>query len=50
MKKVILAMIVLFTVVSFTSCTDLTDEDETIFEIHNVDREDIERPGSQGGN
>jgi hypothetical protein len=49
MKKAALLILVLFAIVSFASCTDLTEEDETDFELYQVDRRKIERPGSQGG-
>lgn len=49
MKKAALLILVLLAIVSFAGCTDLTEEDETIFEVYQVDRDKIKRPGSQGG-
>ena len=40
MKKVILAMFMLSVVSSFTSCTDLTEEDERTFEIQQIEPAD----------
>ena len=55
MKKTILTLAVICTISLLTGCTEqekngLTDDEQVIYEIYNVDRRDIERPGSQGGN
>ena len=48
-KTALLILLVVFAALSFVGCTDFTEEDETTFEVYSVDREDIERSGSQGG-
>ncbi|WP_147431687.1 hypothetical protein [Tenacibaculum discolor] len=54
MKKVTLILAVVFSTFLLTSCTDESKELEELnnesLEVYNVDRKDIERPGSQGSN
>lgn len=58
MKKVVLLAVVLVSILSLTSCTEdkeLNKLEEKIEERNtqiysDVDRGDIDRPGSQGGN
>jgi hypothetical protein len=40
MKKSILFAAMLFAIMSFTSCTDLNDEDEFLFETQQIDPAD----------
>lgn len=54
MKKTILTLSVVCTISLLTGCTEqekngLTDDEQVIYEIYNVDRRDIKRPGSQQG-
>ena len=44
MKKLFLAIIVLFAALSFNSCTDLAEEDEILFEIEQVDPSKVKPP------
>ncbi len=48
MKKVIFALLFLAVTVSFTSCTDLTGNDETIFETQATDKDDSVNPNNNG--
>ena len=53
MKKFKAFLIVLGVLIAgstFVSCTDLEEDIDEQQEIHSVDKRDIERPGSQGGN
>jgi hypothetical protein len=43
MKKIFLFLALIFAV-SFSSCTDLTEEDE-LFETHTIDKDDVEVDG-----
>lgn len=38
MKKLILLLVFFISILSFQSCTDLTEDDETIFEIQTTEK------------
>ena len=54
MKKIVVGFVVIIGMLLFNSCTDNSleeienNEKKENIEIHNIDRGDIEAPGSQG--
>lgn len=50
-KKLVLLAVVVSIVGLFVACENNdTAENDALYEVHSVDKRDIERPGDQGGN
>ncbi len=49
-KRLLLVLVILMTGMFWSCENNDTAETDSLYEVHNVDKRDVERPGDQGGN